>query len=109
MPAEISQKSTDSFIDKSLGALPRSVLVVFGILFALTMFLVVTGWNNTVSRIFNAHATRIERAVDSLETTTARIALVEKSTAVIASRVDTIDVRLKNVEQVVDSHLHKAK
>jgi hypothetical protein len=105
MSGKISQASTDSFVDKSLNSLPRSVLAVFGVLFALTIFLVATGFNGALTRVVNAYALRIERAVTSLEDTTTRMTVSETIIAATVKRVDALDIRLRAVE-VENDRIH---
>jgi tetrahydromethanopterin S-methyltransferase subunit G len=103
----LSNKSTDGFVAKSLDTLPRSVTVIFGILFALTIFLVATGFNGAFVRVINSYAARLERSVESLEAIAGRIAATEAGLTAVSTRVDTLDKRLAAVESAVDQHINK--
>jgi hypothetical protein len=87
----MNEQVSDNFTAKALNSLPRSVLVVFGVLFALLIFLVGSGFNTTLSRIANAYAARIEKSIESLEVVVSRIAVNER-------RVDDLDKRVSKLE-----------
>lgn len=98
MTQELNTKISDSFADKALNALPKPVLIVFGVLIGLTIFLTMTGFNSALTRYANAYAARIERSVESLETVTSRIAANEKRIESLDTKVLHLDNRLTRLE-----------
>lgn len=74
-------QNSDGFINRALDSVPNWALAIIGILFAITIFLAFSGLNAPITRVANAYATRIERAVENLES-------LSKSVNAINAKID---------------------
>ncbi len=105
----VKKETTDSFVNVALAAMPRPVLGLLGTLFGVVIFLIFGGFQSYINRIASAYASRIERAVSTLEEVTAKISVTDANVKALDKRVESIDDRLKAVEQVVDAHVNRKK
>ena len=85
-------ESSDGLINKSIDAMPRWALAVMGCLFALTIFLTFSGFDNAFQRMATAYAVRIERSVESLEDVTKRLDNIETNVQNLEARVTAIEI-----------------
>ena len=85
-------ESSDGLINKSIDAMPRWALAVMGCLFALTIFLTFSGFDNAFQRMATAYAVRIERSVESLEDVTKRLDNIETNVQKLEARVTAIEI-----------------
>ena len=93
-------ESSDDLINKSIDAMPRWALAGMGCLFALTIFLTFSGFDNAFQRMATAYAVRIERSVESLEDVTKRLDNIEMNVEKLEARVTAIEIEKAKFHKV---------